>query len=59
MHQKLELTVAPRAWLLLSGGIDSAACLAFYLKQGFRVECFHINFGQAADLAAWAGKAKR
>lgn len=40
----------PRAWLLLSGGIDSSACLAFYLKQGFDVECFHISFGQPALL---------
>ena len=32
----------------MSGGIDSAACLAFYLKQGFDVECFHISFGQSA-----------
>ena len=39
----------PRAWLLLSGGIDSAASLAFYLKEGFHVECFHISFGQPAS----------
>ena len=38
-----------RAWLLLSGGIDSAGCLALYLKQGFHVECIHISFGQLAQ----------
>ena len=37
-----------RAWVLLSGGIDSAACLAFCLKRGFRVNCLHISFGQPA-----------
>ena len=47
-NRKSEFTHQPRAWLLLSGGIDSAACLAFYLKQGFFVECFHIGFGQPA-----------
>ena len=48
-YGKSELATRPRAWLLLSGGIDSAACLAFYLKAGFRVECFHISFGQPAS----------
>jgi len=36
-------------WILLSGGIDSTACLAFYLKQNCHVECFHISFGQPAS----------
>lgn len=39
-----------RVWLLLSGGIDSAACLVFYLKQAFCIECIHISFGQPALL---------
>ena len=47
-NQESEIAPRPRAWLLLSGGIDSAACLAFYHKQGFHVECFHISFGQPA-----------
>lgn len=38
-----------RAWLLLSGGIDSAACLAFCLKKGLQVHCLHISFGQPAS----------
>ena len=45
-HGKSELAPSPQAWLLLSGGIDSTACLAFYLKEEFNVECFHISFGQ-------------
>ena len=49
VHEKSKLTLPSRAWLLLSGGIDSAACLAFYLKEGFHVECFHISFGQPAS----------
>ena len=48
-YGKSELSPVPKVWLLLSGGIDSAACLAFYLKAGFRVECFHISFGQPAS----------
>ena len=41
--------IVPKAWILLSGGIDSSACVAFYLQQGFQVECFHLSFGQAAS----------
>ena len=32
--------------VLLSGGIDSAACLNYYLEAEFEVRCVHINFGQ-------------
>ena len=35
-----------RVWLLLSGGIDSAACLAFYLKNAYCVNCLHVTYGQ-------------
>ena len=49
VSEKPKSSSLPRAWLLLSGGIDSAACLAFYLKQEFQVECFHISFGQPAS----------
>ena len=48
-YGKSDLSPVPKVWLLLSGGIDSAACLAFYLKAGFRVECFHVSFGQPAS----------
>ena len=49
VSEKSKFTSQPLVWLLLSGGIDSAACLAFYLKQEFQVECFHISFGQPAS----------
>jgi len=34
--------------MLLSGGIDSAACTAFFIKQGYSVEALHFSYGQAA-----------
>lgn len=37
-----------QVWLLLSGGIDSTACLAFYLTGGYTVNCIHVSFGQAS-----------
>ena len=49
VHGKSERTPPPRAWLLLSGGIDSTVCLAFYLKEKFHVECFHISYSQPAS----------
>lgn len=36
--------------VLLSGGIDSAACLAFYLAQGHDVSAVHVDYGQLARL---------
>lgn len=48
---------ASRAWLLLSGGIDSTACLALLLGRGFSVECLHATYGQlAAEQEAAAAK---
>jgi len=32
--------------VLLSGGIDSAACVDFYQQQSFSVSALHINYGQ-------------
>jgi 7-cyano-7-deazaguanine synthase len=44
--------------VLLSGGMDSAAGVAFYLKRGFEVNCIFIDYGQPAapheDLASRA-----
>jgi 7-cyano-7-deazaguanine synthase len=37
----------PRALVLLSGGIDSAAC-AHFLTNDFSVECLFVDYGQAA-----------
>lgn len=34
--------------VLLSGGVDSAACAAFYLEQGFLVHGLFVDYGQAA-----------
>ena len=34
--------------VLLSGGIDSAAVMVFYLRQGFNVQALFVDFGQAA-----------
>lgn len=43
-----EETNKPVVWVLLSGGIDSAACVALYLDQGCCVETIHINYGQVS-----------
>lgn len=37
-----------RALVLLSGGLDSTACVHFYLSQGFAVESVFLNYGQIA-----------
>jgi 7-cyano-7-deazaguanine synthase len=37
-----------RATVLLSGGMDSAACAHFYRAQGFAVEAIFVEHGQAA-----------
>src|SRR5437762_1676399 len=37
-----------RIQLLLSGGIDSTACLAFLLHNGFSAEPTFVDFGQPA-----------
>ena len=36
------------ALLLLSGGLDSAACLDFLVSNSYKVKCLFINYGQAA-----------
>lgn len=42
-----------KSLVLLSGGIDSAACVQFYRSQNFQVETLFVDFGQPA------GKAER
>jgi 7-cyano-7-deazaguanine synthase len=37
-----------RTLVLMSGGIDSAACAALFRRQGFAVSGMFIDFGQAA-----------
>lgn len=39
-----------KVWVLISGGIDSSACLAFYLQHDFSVEGIFIDYGQSAAL---------
>lgn len=35
--------------VLLSGGLDSAACVSFYLEHRFLVSAIHFSYGQAAE----------
>ncbi len=35
--------------LLLSGGVDSTACLAYYLENGYDVKAYFIHYGHAAN----------
>src|SRR5258708_21037455 len=44
--------------LLLSGGIDSAACLDFLLDTGFSVGCMFVDFGQPASVSELASVRK-
>jgi 7-cyano-7-deazaguanine synthase len=47
-----------RVTVLLSGGVDSAACVAFYARRKARVGAIFVDYGQAARLAeAKAAKA--
>jgi len=37
--------------VLASGGLDSTACLSYYLTEGYRVRALWIDYGQPAGLA--------
>ena len=41
-------TKASRAWVLLSGGIDSTACLHLQRSQGFQTLGIFVDYGQPA-----------
>ncbi len=41
MKQETNKTI-----VLLSGGIDSACCVSYYLESGIDVKCLYTNFGQ-------------
>lgn len=44
--------------VLLSGGIDSAACVDFYQRQNFSIRALHVSYGQpSAQQEATAAKA--
>jgi 7-cyano-7-deazaguanine synthase len=40
--------VKPTVLVLLSGGIDSSACVAFYLEETFAVRAVFVDYGQLA-----------
>lgn len=40
------LSTGKNAVVLLSGGLDSTSCLAFYLSQGFSVSALFVDYGQ-------------
>lgn len=42
------------ALALLSGGIDSSACVRFYLDLGCKVSCLFVDYGQAAAIREYA-----
>ena len=37
-----------RSLVLLSGGVDSSACVAFYRKLGYTIEALFVDYGQPA-----------
>ena len=45
---EINKTGRAKVWVLLSGGVDSAACAAFYLSQDFSVEGIYVDHGQPA-----------
>jgi 7-cyano-7-deazaguanine synthase len=46
--QEHETIHAPsKITILLSGGVDSVSCLAYYLDEGFHPEALFVDYGQA------------
>lgn len=45
---EIHKTSRAKVWVLLSGGVDSAACVAFYISQDFSVEGIYVDHGQPA-----------
>ena len=48
-----KLTAKTNVLVLLSGGIDSSACVALYKEQGFIVQSLFIDYGQASAEQEW------
>lgn len=48
--KQLNLGEGKLAKILLSGGVDSAACVRYYLMSGWKVVGLFINYGQSAWL---------
>jgi len=49
MHSVQGVAPQPEAVVLVSGGIDSTACLAFCLELGYRTRGAFILYGQSAE----------
>jgi|SRR5208282_5692615 len=47
-HSKPTLFSQCGCIILVSGGMDSAACIDFYQRQGFAVSGLHMTYGQPA-----------
>ncbi len=41
----------PPVYVLLSGGLDSTACLHFYKSNGYDVKPLHVQYGQGARVS--------
>lgn len=39
---------SPKALILLSGGLDSSACVSFYLSRNYEVTGLYVDYNQAA-----------
>lgn len=48
MPSKVKTPVPPEVMVLVSGGLDSAVCLDFYLDLGRPVGAFFVNYDQPA-----------
>lgn len=48
----------PSVTVLVSGGVDSAACLGFYVGHGVPVTAMHFDYGQEARLQEFAAAQK-
>ena len=49
----------PEVLILLSGGIDSAACVAFYLEMGRRPCAMFVDYQQHLTKLVWNGQTQK
>lgn len=45
-----KVTTGTPVLVLLSGGLDSAACIHYYISQGYRVAALFVDYGQPQAL---------
>ena len=50
----MTMTVKPNAIVLLSGGLDSATCLAIAREQGFEPVALSFDYGQRHNAEVYA-----